>query len=443
MTAALEHPNIVTIFDSGTHHGSAFLVMELLAGPTLAQLVADRGPLPEREAVRLGAQIAAGLAAAHRAGVVHRDIKPSNLMLSSSGMLKILDFGIARLSQTTAPALTATNAVIGSAPYLSPEQAVGAPAGERSDLYALGCVLTMMVTGLPPFTGEHPVAVLHQHVHTAPPLLQDRQPEVSSALEALVGKLLNKSEDGRPASAGEVEQQLTRILTAPDEGGLAATAILATGGPPETMILEQAATRAYPAASWQPGIADPRPPQVRPDVSAKAQPRSRWLVAAVLVAGVVLAAALLAPLLSRSGAGATEPSALRTPSISTTSKAPATSAPATSAPATSAPATSVPPATTPQVPATAQTTPLANVRAVVADLVAEGQMEAKRAEEFGRRLDGLAKKPDKGQRKNKDEDDDRDGDRVGELTEYLSDLVEEGELTSDGFRRIEAALAEV
>jgi serine/threonine protein kinase len=83
MTAALEHPNIVTIFDSGTHDGSAFIVMELLAGPTLAQFVADRGPLPELEAIRLGAQIAAGLAAAHRAGVVHRDIKPSNLMFSS------------------------------------------------------------------------------------------------------------------------------------------------------------------------------------------------------------------------------------------------------------------------------------------------------------------------------------------------------------------------
>lgn len=149
MTAALEHPNIVTIFDSGTHQGSAFIVMELLAGPTLAQLVAARDPVPELEAVGLAAQIAAGLAAAHGAGVVHRDIKPSNLMFSSSGTLKVLDFGIARLAQTTAPALTQADAVIGSAPYLSPEQAVGALADERSDLYALGCVMVTMVTGSP------------------------------------------------------------------------------------------------------------------------------------------------------------------------------------------------------------------------------------------------------------------------------------------------------
>ncbi|MGV8909394.1 MAG: serine/threonine-protein kinase, partial [Propionicimonas sp.] len=127
MMAALEHPNIVTIFDSGTHDGSGFIVMELLAGPTLAEFVADRGPLSELEVVRLAAQIAGGLAAAHRGGVVHRDIKPSNLMFSSSGMLKILDFGIARLSQHTAPSLTAANAVIGSAPYLSPERLLELP----------------------------------------------------------------------------------------------------------------------------------------------------------------------------------------------------------------------------------------------------------------------------------------------------------------------------
>ena len=436
MTAALEHPNIVTIFDSGTHDGSAFLVMELLSGPTLAEFVADRGPLPEPEAARLGAQIAAGLAAAHRAGVVHRDIKPSNLMFSSSGMLKILDFGIARLSQTTAPALTTTNAVIGSAPYLSPEQAVGASADERSDLYSLGCVLMMMVTGRPPFTGEQPVAILHQHVSTAPPLLRERQPEVSPALEALVGQLLNKRSDARPASADEVEKQLSRIVTAGAEGGLAATAVLATEGLPETRILEPSATRAYPAASWQPTVAaGPQQPLARPDGSSRARPRARWLIAAVAVAGVVLAAAILTPLLSRSGAGAAEPAASGTPSILTTSTAPATSAPASSAPATSAP-----PTTTPSVPATAQTSPLANVRAVVAAVVAEGQMDPKRAEEFGRRLDSLAKKLDKGPRKKDDED---DGDQVADLSEYLSDLVEDGELTSDGFRRIEAALAGV
>jgi serine/threonine protein kinase/polyhydroxyalkanoate synthesis regulator phasin len=429
MTAALEHPNIVTIFDSGTHHGSAFIVMELLAGPTLAQFVADRGPLPEPEAVRLGAQIAAGLAAAHRAGVVHRDIKPSNLMFSSSGMLKILDFGIARLSQTTAPALTTANAVIGSAPYLSPEQAVGAPADERSDLYSLGCVLVTMVTGRPPFMGEHPMAVLQQHVSADPPLLRDRQPGVSSALEALVGQLLSKRADARPASADEVEERLTRIMAARDGAGLAATAVLvATGGPMETRTIAQAATRPYPTASWPTEIADPRPREVRPAGSAQPRPRSWWLIAAVLLAGVVLAAAVLTPLLSRSGGVASGPSAPGTPSILTTPSAPATSAS---------------PKTTPQASATGQPiSPLANVRAVVNTLVAEGQMDPKRAKEFGRLLDDLAKTPDKKGHK-KDDDSKGTGKQVDDLSKYLGQLVKSGELTPEGFRRIEAALASV
>ncbi len=431
MMAALEHPNIVTIFDVGTHHGSAFIVMELLPGPTLAQFVADRGQLPEVEAVGIGAQIAAGLAAAHRAGVVHRDIKPSNLMFSSSGMLKILDFGIARLSQTTAPALTTANAVIGSAPYLSPEQAVGAAADERSDLYSLGCVLVTMVTGRPPFMGEHPMAVLHQHVHDAPPLLRERQPGVSPATEALVGQLLNKRADARPASADEVEERLTRIMAARrDEAGLAATAILATGGPPQTRIAEPAATRAYPVASRTPEIADARQREVRPAGSAKTRPRSWWLLAAFLVAGVVLAAAVMMPLLSRSGVVAAQPSAPGTPSVPKTS---------------TAPAASPSPRTTPQASATRQTTtPLANVRAVVDDLVADGQMDPEAAKEFGHLLDDLAKGSDKRDRKDDRKDDgDDDGGTVDNLSEYLSDLVEEGELTQDGFRRIEAALASV
>ena len=418
MMAALEHPNIVTIFDSGTHDDSAFIVMEQLAGPTLAQFVADRGRLPELEAVRLGAQIAAGLAAAHRAGVVHRDIKPSNLMFSSAGMLKILDFGIARLSQTTAPALTATNAVIGSAPYLSPEQAVGAPADERSDLYALGCVMMTMVTGLPPFTGEHPMAVLHQQVNDDPPLLRERQPGVSPALEALVGQLLNKHASARPASAEEVEAQLTGILNTADGAGPAgmATLVLA-GGQPKTAIIEPAATRLYPAGSLPPEIADPPPSQVRSDGLARTPRRAWWLGGAALVAGVVLAAAVMLPLLTRSE-GAAAPSAPGTPSIPATSTASATPA-----------AAATTPAATPK-----STSPLATVRAVVADLVATGQMDPRKADDFLRRLDDLTKKP--GQGKSKDP-----GKQLKDLSKHLADLVKEGELTPAGLGRIEAALA--
>ena len=171
--AALQHPNVVTIFDSGTEGGVAFLVMELLPGPNLEAYVAARGSLPEQEVIALVSEVALGLAAAHAAGVVHRDIKPANLMFDARGTLKIVDFGIARLAQTAAARLTATNIIIGSASYLSPEQVQGRPADERSDLYALGCLMTTMLTGRPPFEAEHPLAVMHQHVSVPPPRVSD------------------------------------------------------------------------------------------------------------------------------------------------------------------------------------------------------------------------------------------------------------------------------
>ena len=149
-TAALQHPNVVTIFDSGTEGDTAFLVMELLPGPTLEAYVdLSADPCRSGMLVALAGAIASGLSAAHHAGVVHRDIKPTNLMFDARGGQKIVDFGIARLAQTAAARLTATKTVIGSAPYLSPEQLTGRPADERSDLYALGCVMTTMLTGRP------------------------------------------------------------------------------------------------------------------------------------------------------------------------------------------------------------------------------------------------------------------------------------------------------
>ena len=212
-TAALQHPHVVTIFDSGTNNGQAFLVMELLPGPSLQAYVTERGPLPEAEAVALGAQIASGLAAAHEAGLVHRDIKPSNVMFDALGKAKIVDFGIARLAESTATGLTITNAVIGSPPYLSPEQYRGEAADERSDLYALGCVLTTLLTGRPPFEAEHPLAYGHQHVHAAPPAVSDRRPDVSPALDALVRQTTQQGPAGSaPVGAGRG--------TAPDGAGI-------------------------------------------------------------------------------------------------------------------------------------------------------------------------------------------------------------------------------
>ena len=143
--------------------------MELLPGPTLAALVERRGALPVDQAVDYGSQAAAALGAAHAVGVVHRDIKPGNLMLDSEGRLKVVDFGIARLSQANAARLTATDTTVGSATFMSPEQARGEQATESSDIYALGCVLMTLLTGTPPFAAEHPMAVLSQHLREPAP----------------------------------------------------------------------------------------------------------------------------------------------------------------------------------------------------------------------------------------------------------------------------------
>jgi eukaryotic-like serine/threonine-protein kinase len=191
----------VTIFDSGVDRHTAFLVMELLPGPTLDGYVAQHGPLPERDAVALAKQALSGLAAAHGAGVIHRDIKPANLMFDARGVLKIVDFGIAQLTQTAAARLTAPNTVIGSPPYLSPEQLQGRPADERSDLYALGCVITTMLTGRPPFEAEHPLAYAHQHVSASPPRIRDRRPDIDPSLDTLVAHMLSKDPQDRPRSA--------------------------------------------------------------------------------------------------------------------------------------------------------------------------------------------------------------------------------------------------
>ena len=223
--AALQHPNVVTIFDSGIDGSTAFLVMELLPGPTLTGYLAERGLLPEPEAIALASQVAAGLAAAHTAGVIHRDIKPANLMFDARGKLKILDFGIARLTRTTATQLTVTNGIIGSPPYLSPEQLAGHHVDERSDVYALGGVLMTMLTGRAPFEGTHPLALLQQHLYAAPPQVRDRRPDVDPAVNALVAQMLSKAPEDRPQSAREVLDRLTGAtpVDAPTPTGVPAT----------------------------------------------------------------------------------------------------------------------------------------------------------------------------------------------------------------------------
>jgi serine/threonine-protein kinase len=203
--AALSHPRLVTVFDCDIDHGTAYIVMELVAGRTLRQVLDDAGPLPPAEATAIAAAVCEGLEVAHAAGLVHRDIKPANIVLSRGGV-KMLDFGIARADGSTGG--TRTQGVLGTAAYLSPELASGAQAGPQADLYSLGCVLFEMLTGEPPFAADSAVGLAYRHVHDDPGPPSARRPGLPPRLDWIVGRLLAKDPAARPPGAAAARADL-------------------------------------------------------------------------------------------------------------------------------------------------------------------------------------------------------------------------------------------
>jgi predicted Ser/Thr protein kinase len=210
--AALSHPAVVAVYDTGSDEATRFIVMEFVAGKSLAALLREEGPLDPGRAVSIAEQVAAALAAAHAAGIVHRDIKPANVMVREDGSVKVLDFGLARALD--ASALTQSASVLGTAAYMSPEQALGKPADERSDIYSLGCLLYALLVGGPPFAGEAAAAILNQHAHLAPSPVRSFNGRVSPALDALVTQMLAKAPDERPANAEQVRERLHSVSAA-------------------------------------------------------------------------------------------------------------------------------------------------------------------------------------------------------------------------------------
>ncbi|MDR1442406.1 MAG: Stk1 family PASTA domain-containing Ser/Thr kinase [Bifidobacteriaceae bacterium] len=210
--ASLNHPAVVSVYDTGedvvtdanggTHH-FPFIIMEYVEGHTLRELMHDGAALPIDEATDITIGVLSALQYAHHAGIVHRDIKPGNIMLTVSGQVKVMDFGIARALAETSEAVTQTQAVIGTAQYLSPEQARGETVDARSDLYSTGCVLFELLTGRPPFQGDSAVSVAYQHVreHAVPP--STYAPDVPQVLDQIVLKALTKDRDHRYSTASE------------------------------------------------------------------------------------------------------------------------------------------------------------------------------------------------------------------------------------------------
>ena len=208
--ANLSHPNIVPVFDWGEDAGTYFIVMELVEGTSLADVLRRTKTLTPSRAVPIAAQVAGALGYAHRSGMVHRDVKPGNILLTDDGVVKVTDFGIAQAIATD-DHLAAEGSVMGTATYFSPEQAEGAPVDGRSDVYSLGIVLYEMLAGRPPFVGETPVEVSHQHVHATvvPPTTYN--PSIPADLSAIVMQALAKSPGARYQNADELRADLLRF----------------------------------------------------------------------------------------------------------------------------------------------------------------------------------------------------------------------------------------
>jgi beta-lactam-binding protein with PASTA domain/predicted Ser/Thr protein kinase len=278
--AGLSHPNIVSIYDRGEAEGTYYIAMEFLDGRSLKELLIARGPMPIDNAVSYTRQILNALRFAHKKGVVHRDIKPHNVMADPDGRLKVTDFGIARAGTSQ---MTEAGAIVGTAQYLSPEQARGAAVDQRSDVYSVGIVLYEMLTGHVPFNGETPVEIAMKHLSEAPRPPSTMRPDVSPDLDMIVLRALAKNPDDRFQSAEEMDAELARVA-----GGGSVTAETADAA---TAVLSGMTMATAPTA-----IAHPRrPPGARrtstyryEEPPTRKRPFWPWLLAVLLlvVAGV-------------------------------------------------------------------------------------------------------------------------------------------------------------
>jgi serine/threonine protein kinase len=271
--AKLSHPNIVNTFDVGHQDDTYFIVMELVDGPSLAEIIAADGRLPEPVAIDYAAQIASGLAYAHRQGLLHRDIKPANVLVTKDDVVKLSDFGIARAVSQQTMALTKPGLVMGSVYYISPEQAQEHEIHETADLYSLGVVLYQMLTGKLPYTGESPVTVALKHIGDPVPTIGIRETGVSPALAAIVNRLLQKRPEHRFQSASELATALREARERPS----IASFRISDDAPSSPS--SRAGQRLPPRRSPLPDRSS-----LDEEEAPERTPRSRWIAAALIIA---------------------------------------------------------------------------------------------------------------------------------------------------------------
>ena len=284
--AGLSHPNIVSIFDRGYAEGTYYIAMEYLDGRTLKELLVRNGPTPIPIAIDYARQILSALAFAHRNGIVHRDIKPHNIIVGSDGRLKVTDFGIARSGTSQ---MTEAGSIVGTAQYLSPEQARGAAVDPRSDLYSLGIVLYEMLTGKVPFTGETPVEIAMKHLSQVPEPPSALRKDVPHDLDAVVMRALAKDPEQRYGSAEEMDADLARVargVAVSRETENAMTQVLAGAGAMSAQTIVQRPSRT---------VTPPAPPAYRPPASFydyEEPPQRRSIWPWLLALGLVIAAGI-------------------------------------------------------------------------------------------------------------------------------------------------------
>jgi serine/threonine protein kinase/beta-lactam-binding protein with PASTA domain len=302
--AALNHPAIVAVYDTGettTEFGPLpYIVMEFVDGRTLRDIVKTEGPLPSKRAMEVMADVCAALDFSHRHGIVHRDVKPANVMITRTGAVKVMDFGIARAVADGQAQMTQTAAVIGTAQYLSPEQARGESVDARSDVYAAGCVLFELLTGEPPFTGDSPVAVAYQHVREDPKPPSSLNPRVNPALDAIVLKAMAKGPANRYQSSAEMRGDLVRVLS----GQRPAAPQVMTEADRTSIMGGAGRTEVIPGGGrHRPDVLDSDYDDYDPDEEDRLARRKRaWIITAVVL-GVILVIALAVWLIPKLAGG--------------------------------------------------------------------------------------------------------------------------------------------
>ncbi|MHA6523114.1 Stk1 family PASTA domain-containing Ser/Thr kinase [Tessaracoccus sp. G1721] len=289
--AGLNHPNIVAVYDTGEERDGdvsvPFIVMELVEGVTLREVLRDgRKIVPER-AMEFTAGVLDALAYSHRAGIIHRDIKPANVMLTPNGTVKVMDFGIARAVADTSATMTQTAAVIGTAQYLSPEQARGEKVDNRSDIYSVGCLLYELLTSQPLFKGDSPVSVAYQHVREIPVPPSEIDAEISPSMDAIVLKSLAKDPRDRYQDASEMREDLVRALN-----GQPVLAAMPAERPTQVIASDPMTTTARRGVA---PVAVPVSPAASPataatDLLEPEKKSNKGVIALAIIAGLILIA---------------------------------------------------------------------------------------------------------------------------------------------------------